>query len=271
MTVETDRLGFSSDNQNVLYLSEARVQYFSFPSPSGQTTCSDAECPCSKEPLNADSAFLYISSQVVTELRRDPETANAKPMVLCRDAARRRDLDLSTAAADAAHWWNTGSVAMRASPRRELKFKEFHGTTIEAAKESAEKELGADLIGTDVVRDVQETKATAQGATADAAHAAVIERLSPLAFAVQATQIIQEGGRGQVEAIEFDESDARRAWRREAPRGAELVKLETVSLPKKGIAGLGKKPGKWIAEWSAPYYAEVTYKMPAVVQARYFG
>ena len=247
------------------------MQYFSFSSPSDQVTCADEECPCPKEPLGADSLFLYVSNQLVTERRRDPESAKAEPMVLCQDAARRRNLDLDAAAADAAHWRNTGSVALRASPRRELKFSEFTGTSIEAAQQGAKDGLGDALIGTDIVRDIQETSATAQGDSADAALAAASARVPDFAFDVEPAEIIQEGKRGEITVTEPDDADARRAWRREAPRGAELVKLEVREEPKKGIAGLGKKPGTWVAHWSAPFYAKVTYKIPAMVQARYFA
>jgi len=247
------------------------VQYFSFSSPNGHATCADEECSCPKQPLDADSVFLYISNQVVTERRRDPTTATAEPVLLCHDAARKRNLDLNAAAADAAHWRDTGSVALRASPRRELKFTEFTGTSIDAAQQIARDKLGDELIGTDIVRDIQETSATAQGDTADEALAAAAARVPNFAFEVEPAEIIQKGGRGNLTVTEFDESDARRAWRREAPRGAELVKLLTEKAPKKGIAGLGKKQGKWTAEWSAPYYAKVIYKIPAMVQARFFA
>ncbi len=247
------------------------MQYFSFPSPNDQATCADEECPCPKEPLERDALFLFISNQVVTERRRDPKSATAQPMLLCQDAARRRNLDLDAAATDTAHWRETGSVALRASPRRELKFSEFTGTSIDAAQQRARDDLGDTLIGTDIVRDIQETSATAQGDTADEALTAATARVPDFAFDVKPAEIIQEGERGRVTVTEFDESDARRAWRREAPRGAELVNLETEEVPKKGIVGLGKKPGKWAAEWSAPFYAKVTYKIPAMVQARFFA
>jgi hypothetical protein len=35
--------------------------------------------------------------------------------------------------------------------------------------------------------------------------------------------------------------------------------------------GLGKKPGTYRVRWSAPFVAEASYTMPAVVNAVYWG
>ena len=250
------------------------MEHFSFASPSGTAQCEDAECRCSSEIIEPGSGYLYISNQVV--LHRKDETrsegaAAPAPMLLCRDAARRRDLDLEVAAQDAAHWWETGSVVLRASPRRELKFEDFKGESIAEAERLARETMGGDLLGTDVIKDVKEMSATAQGRSADEAVATVMTRLPQGAFDARPPQIIQEGHAGEVEVTEREESDARRAWRRKAPRGAQLDSLECKQAPKNGFAGLGKRPGIWMAHWSAPFIAEVRYKTPAVVSARFFS
>ena len=247
------------------------MEYFSYDTPAGAATCEDAECPCAKEPLDSGSGYLYINNQVVRQRREDSAAQDAPaPMLLCREAARRRDLDIEVAAEDAAHWWETGSVALRTTPRRELKFKEFMGQSIEEAERLAREALGDELLGTDVFKDVKEASAVAQGRSADEAAATVMTRIPKHAFDVQSAQIIQEGHSGQVEVIEQEESEARRAWRKKAPRGAQLDALECRRAPKNGFVGVGKRPGTWIARWSAPFIAELSYKMPAVVSARYF-
>jgi hypothetical protein len=253
-------------------LMESAVEYFSFPKPAEPAVCADVECPCPKEPLQNGSGYLYVSPQVITERRRNPESdIQIAPLLLCREAARKRDLDLKVAAEDASHWWNTGSVAMRASPRRELKFQDFEGLTVEEAKARAKEVLGADLIGIDVLRDVQDASFAAQGDTEAEALEAARARVPAQAFDVQEPAIIQQGGEGGVEISGFEESEARRSWRRKAPRGSDLVSFNIVRPPKKGLVGIGKQEGTWNARWAAPFYAEVKFKMPAAVQARYFG
>ncbi len=248
------------------------MEYFSFDRPTGTATCSDADCSCPRDPIGAGSGFLFVSNQVVRHRRQESKNGNsAVPILLCRDAARRRDLDLEVAAQDAAHWWETGSVALRATPRRELKFKEFSGTSIEEAQRLAREDLGDELLGADVAKDVREMSSTAQARSADDAVAIATKRVPQAAFDVQPAKIIQEGQKGEVEVTVADESDARSAWRRDALRGAQLDDLQCTREPKRGFVGLGKAPGTWVARWSAPFIAEVAYKTPAVVTARYFS
>ena len=246
------------------------MEHFSYASPSGTATCEDEECSCSKEPLAPGSGYLYINNQVVLQRKSGTESA-AAPMLLCREAARRRDLDLEVAAKDAADWWETGSVVLRASPRRELKFEDFKGESVEDAERLAREALGDQLLGVDVVKNVTEGSVTAQGRSADEAVASVMTRVPEDVFDSQPAEIIQEGHTGEVEVTEHEESDARRAWRRHGSRGAQLDALECIQTPKNGFAGLGKRAGKWIARWSAPFIAEVSYKRPAVVSARFFS
>jgi hypothetical protein len=41
----------------------------------------------------------------------------AGPILVCEEGARKRDLDLAVASRDAQHWWATGKVPFRPSPR----------------------------------------------------------------------------------------------------------------------------------------------------------
>jgi hypothetical protein len=209
---------------------------------------------------------------VVRHRRQEARNGDsAVPILLCKEAARRRDLDLEVAAQDAAHWWETGSVALRATPRRELKFKEFVGKSIDEAQRLAREALGDELLGADVAKDVREMSSTAQARSADEAVKTATKRVPEGAFDIQSAKIIQEGQTGAAEVTVADESDARSAWRREAPRGAQLDDIRCTQEPKRGFVGLGRAPGTWVARWSAPFIAEVAYKTPAVVTARYFS
>ena len=247
------------------------MKHFSYAAPSGTAVCEAARCPCSNEPIEPGSGYLYISNHVVKQRRDEPGNDGATPVLLCREAARKRDLDLEVAAEDAANWWETGSVALRATPRRELKFADFKGESVEEAEQLARETVGDGLLGTDVVKDVRQMSATAQGNTADEAVATVMTRIPAGAFDARPAQILQEGTAGEVEVTEREESEAKRSWRRKAPRGAQLDAIECKQTPKSGVVGIGKRPGIWIARWSAPYIAEVCYKTPAVVTARFFG
>ncbi len=155
--------------------------------------------------------------------------------------------------------------------QRQLKFEDFTGTSVEDAERQARQAIGDGLLGIEVVRDVWEKSSSAQGRTAEETLSEVRTRIPKQAFDRQEPKIIQEGQTGTVEVSEREEFEARKAWRRHAPRGAQLDKLECTTPPKNGMMGIGKKPGTWVVHWSAPFIAEAAYKMPAVVSARYFA
>lgn len=108
--------------------------------------CSDRDCPCPEVKIPRGKGYLYVS-QKVADLRRRyrsdkkalaamqrtikptiesllelPTVSSASgfvrigPILMCRQGARRRKLDLKIAAADAKHWWETGKVPLRATP-----------------------------------------------------------------------------------------------------------------------------------------------------------
>ena len=52
-------------------------------------------------------------------------------LLICEQSARRRGIDLEAAAADAAHWWETGQAPLRATP-------EAKPVEVELVKEAAE-------------------------------------------------------------------------------------------------------------------------------------
>jgi hypothetical protein len=123
------------------------VGYFESRPPEGDGRCSDNECPCPSPgtPISRGQGFLYIPPRVV-EMRRDARTLDAlytkmkraagrdelvgdfrsatvvprqglyHPILMCRQGAERRGIDLEVAAKDAAYWWKTGLVPLRPTP-----------------------------------------------------------------------------------------------------------------------------------------------------------
>ena len=125
------------------FLSSANADiksYFECSRPTGDGTCSDNECPCGLPgtTLQRGSGYLYISKEVV-DFRRDARTeaeATAKiasieqqsgivitnpnslasAILICKQAALKRGIDLEIASRDASHWWETGEVPLRPTP-----------------------------------------------------------------------------------------------------------------------------------------------------------
>jgi ankyrin repeat protein len=114
--------------------------YMEVPIPPGDAVCSDPECPCGDPGIVIPhgGGYVYVSQGVV-EFRRDARTlVEAKqkiarlqteaghsiffgpgvvaPLLMCEQGARRHNLDLEIAAADARHWWATGEVPLRPTP-----------------------------------------------------------------------------------------------------------------------------------------------------------
>ncbi len=155
--------------------------------------------------------------------------------------------------------------------KREVKTKPFTGLTIEEAKRNVEEAVGSDLLRTEIVRDVHEATATARaGAAADALHE-VEQRFPEGSFDRHTPAIVQEGQTGTAEIEEFEEREAREVWRKTAPRGGQIDAIECTVPAKKGLMGMGRKPGRWTVRWSAPFIGEASYKMPAVVNAVFWG
>jgi hypothetical protein len=101
--------------------------------------CSDRECPCDETPIAAGEGYLYITreccnfrwdcrtvDEVDTKLELLGDQTNsviipgpglANPTLVCEVGARRRQLNLDVAGRDAKHWWATGQVPFRPTPR----------------------------------------------------------------------------------------------------------------------------------------------------------
>lgn len=116
------------------------MEYFEVERPYGDAYCSDDGCPCGYPGavIPRGGGYVYISQDLV-DFRRDARSLRdaqrkiermqqqtgsililgpgvAVPILMCEQGARRRGLNLQTAAADAKHWWKTGLVPLRPTP-----------------------------------------------------------------------------------------------------------------------------------------------------------
>jgi hypothetical protein len=124
--------------------SGSAAKEFEFPARDGDGRCSDKSCPC-PEPgtlIPHGEGYLYISAEAakfrsdclswkeflakmerfgqrfggnVHFMLHDQSVIN--PVLMCEEGARKRNLNLEVAAADAKHWWSTGQVLMRPTPK----------------------------------------------------------------------------------------------------------------------------------------------------------
>ncbi len=155
--------------------------------------------------------------------------------------------------------------------KREMRTKPFTGLTMEEAKRPVQEAVGSDLLRTETVRDVHEATATAQARAAADALKDVEQRFPEESFDRHTPTIVQEAQTGTTEVEEFEEREARKVWRKTGLRGAQIDAIECTAPAKNGLMGMGRKPGKWTVQWSAPFIAEASYKMPAVVKAMFWG
>lgn len=116
------------------------MKYFEQQRPLGGGLCSYPSCPCDDVTIARGEGYLYITDECVdfrsdaltmeaaeAKLRNIEERSNTiiipgagvfSPILVCGEGARLLELDLDIAAADAAHWWKTGDVPLRPTPRK---------------------------------------------------------------------------------------------------------------------------------------------------------
>ena len=129
------------------------MEYFvNTPGAQPSATCSDNECPCSPSVEFAPGqGYLYVS-QEAAEFRRDARTlsdAQAKierianssiaflmmepvtwtGLMICKQAAVLRHVDLNVASADAREWWQTGRMPLRPSSRKQSVWRRLLGSS----------------------------------------------------------------------------------------------------------------------------------------------
>lgn len=117
------------------------MDYFECDVPSGDGLCSDNACPCPQVAIPRGQGYLFIEQDLVDFRRMYPGLEDARrakeqqinrqrealgvqftavirlgPILVCRQGAKLRNLDLEVAGADAKHWWETGQVPLRATP-----------------------------------------------------------------------------------------------------------------------------------------------------------
>ena len=139
------------------------LEYFEVPVEGSFFLCSDKECPCPGTAHLAlgDTGYLCVNPEVI-EMRKDAltsaqlerkvaamrhrvdamaggsstlvfDTGTVYPIIMCKQGAERRGLDLRVAAADAKHWASTGLVPLRETPRRDSKKQVTAGASSQAA------------------------------------------------------------------------------------------------------------------------------------------
>jgi len=115
--------------------------YFEVPLPDGDGVCSDEGCVCGGAAIARGTGYLYVDRETVDFRSNAPTVEQARSkeervrsqmgdmdeaaavmhgrttaLLICEQSARQRGIDLEAAAADAAHWWETGQAPLRATP-----------------------------------------------------------------------------------------------------------------------------------------------------------
>jgi hypothetical protein len=115
------------------------MEYFEDQKATHAGLCSDPQCPCDETVIPVGQGYLYVP-QSCCDFRwdcRSQQALRAKgermaaqsgqfvmmghgmagPILVCETGARKRNLDLAVAAADARHWWATAQVPFRPTPQ----------------------------------------------------------------------------------------------------------------------------------------------------------
>jgi hypothetical protein len=171
---------------------------------------------------------------------------------------------------DTTDWGLCSACAESFRRATSTKSRDFEGASLEEAKAVATNAIPeGKLVDLIVRQDVAETKAEGKGKDTAEAIQDARSKVSPKAFGVGAPQTVQEGGFGAVEVHAHSELEVRDVWKERAPKGASLEELQCILAPKAGFLGIGRKRGTWRARWSTPFIVHISYKVPAVVTARY--
>ena len=265
------------------------MEYFECDVPQGIGLCSDNSCPCPEVEIPRENGYLYIEQDLVDFRRQYPSLQSARkamqerhqqmnenggmgsvfyrlgPILVCEQGAKLRKLDLEVAAADAVHWWKTGQVPLRPTPK--LESRRFTGATVKEAKAAAIKKLAESKISRiEVIPEDRPDYILASDDTQEGAIQLAMKYVPPEAIEVKEPRVTQTGESGFLNLNKWDEKEARKALRGLIPQGAEISTLECLFPPKKGFMGLGKKMGQWKAKWTIPFEVKVTFKRPAVIE-----
>ena len=169
------------------------MEYFESDVPPSDGCCSDNACPCPETPIRRGEGYLYIEQSLVDFRSKYPRLEDAErakraeldqararsglqggvvfrlgPILVCERGAQLRKLDLVTAAADAAHWWATGQVPLRATllshaqtdtpsaAQVERTIEQNHAQTRQEAFSETVKDQLADRMASDMMRTLKQ-------------------------------------------------------------------------------------------------------------------
>ena len=115
------------------------MEYFYSEVPKWGGLCSDPACPCDETSIPVGQGYLYIPrelcafrwdcrtmDEVATKMERLQKESGTflmmghgiiNPILVCEIGAKKRQLNLEIAGQDAKHWWATGMVPFRPTPR----------------------------------------------------------------------------------------------------------------------------------------------------------
>lgn len=115
------------------------MEYFDTVARKTRGLCSDPECPCNETSIPVGQGYLYIPrelcafrwdcrtmDEVDAKMERKQKESRAliipgpgllTPILVCEVGAKRRQLNLEIAGQDAKHWWATGKVPFRPTPK----------------------------------------------------------------------------------------------------------------------------------------------------------
>jgi ribosomal protein L24E len=106
--------------------SKNELDFFQYPKefiPENEGYCSDMTCPCDDTAIQRGSGYLFISEDAavfLTAAKKDASLLNQRgvpvPILICKQSATVRGIDLDVANADAKRWWKGGQVPLRATP-----------------------------------------------------------------------------------------------------------------------------------------------------------
>jgi hypothetical protein len=153
-----------------------KIKYVEVIRPEGDGLCSDDDCPCSEVKIPRGEGYLYIPKSFVEfrsdcptimeyEIKKERMETNiqaklflgqgvANPILMCEQGAKRRELDLNIAAADAEFWWKTGKVPLRETPKINIfeDLKDILGRDIPIVEDIGPDTFGMKLEGKNVVK-----------------------------------------------------------------------------------------------------------------------
>ncbi len=275
------------------------MDYFDVPVISGDGACSDNQCPCPENKIPRGTGFLYISSELVEKRKKFPSYFIAKanleiehrmlemklghavfmttqeliPILMCEQGARLRNIDIDIASADAAYWWETGLVPLRATPlatKATLTKQQFNGITVDDARAKAAYGLGEKKIYDYLINRI-EKKGTGQGSgnTLDQATDLARKQIPSFAINISSREIVQQAEKGVFNAEGLTEEDAIMKLKTSIQHTSITCNSECIVAPKRGFLGVGKKPGKWRIQWEKFFIVQFTYIIPAIVTVRY--